>query len=172
VANVLQRLEMVLRIKTEIKRYINELGTEGRLISMQLEELVSRIDEEELWLIKDYCREAVDDKVKEVRKELRKLSNDELLASHHIIRILGYPHTSNVIDEPISPSGYRMLHKIPRLPSMIISNLVERFSFLPHVIMATIEELDEVDGIGEVRARAIKEGLKRIQEQVFIDRHI
>jgi len=95
-----------------------------------------------------------------------------LLDSHQIIRILGYPHASNVIDEPIAPRGYRLLHKIPRLPSVIISNLVERFSYLPQIVMASIEELDEVDGIGEVRARAIKEGLKRIQEQVFIDRHI
>jgi diadenylate cyclase len=65
-----------------------------------------------------------------------------------------------------------MLHKLPRLPAIIIQNLVERFERLPHMVMATIEELDEVDGIGEVRARAIKEGLKRIQEQLFIDRHI
>jgi diadenylate cyclase len=39
-------------------------------------------------------------------------------------------------------------------------------------MMATIDELDDVEGIGDVRARTIKEGLKRIQEQVFIDRHI
>lgn len=172
VANVIQRLEMVLRIKSEIKRYINELGTEGRLISMQLEELVSRIDEEEIWLIRDYSRDPSEEKVREIRHQLRKLSSDELLDHHQITRILGYPHTNNIGDEPISPRGYRVLHKIPRLPSMIISNLIERFQFLPHIIMATIEELDEVDGIGEVRARAIKEGLKRIQEQVFIDRHI
>jgi len=65
-----------------------------------------------------------------------------------------------------------MLSKIPRLPSVIIHNLVEQFGSLPHIMLATIEELDEVDGIGEVRARTIKEGLKRIQEQVFIDRQI
>ncbi|MNJ00206.1 DNA integrity scanning protein DisA [compost metagenome] len=72
----------------------------------------------------------------------------------------------------IAPRGYRVLNKIPRLPNVIIHNLVERFHQLPNVLMASIEELDEVDGIGEVRARAIKEGLKRLQEQVFIDRQI
>lgn len=172
VANVIQRLEMVLRIKSEIKRYINELGTEGRLISMQLDELVSRIDEEEIWLIRDYCREDSEEKVNEIRHSIRKLSSEELLDHQQITRILGYPQTHNIGDEPISPRGYRVLHKIPRLPSVIISNLIERFQYLPHIIVASIEELDEVDGIGEVRARAIKEGLKRIQEQVFIDRHI
>jgi len=43
---------------------------------------------------------------------------------------------------------------------------------LSTILNASIEELDEVDGIGEVRARAIQDGLRRLREQVFIDRHI
>lgn len=172
VSNVIQRLEMVLRVKDEIKNYINELGSEGRLVSMQMEELVARIDEEAILLIKDYCREPDDDKINEIRKALKNLTNDELLEAHFIIKILGYPHTNTIMEEPISPRGYRILSKIPRLPSLIIQNLVEKFGELPYILLATIEELDEVDGIGEVRARAIKEGLKRIQKQVLVDRHI
>lgn len=172
VSNVVQRVEMVLRIRSEIKNYINELGTEGRLISMQLEELVANIDQETFLLLRDYCKDASVDHVKETKRNLKRLSSDELLEAQNIIRILGYPNTNTVMDEPISPRGYRMLGKIPRLPSVIISNLVERFECLPHILLASIEELDEVDGIGEVRASAIKEGLKRIREQVFIDRQI
>ncbi|MNP14285.1 DNA integrity scanning protein DisA [compost metagenome] len=65
-----------------------------------------------------------------------------------------------------------MLNKIPRLPNIIINNLLERFEQLPQIMTATVEELDEVDGIGEVRAKNIKEGLNRLQEQVFIDRQV
>jgi diadenylate cyclase len=172
VTNVLQRIEMVLRIKNEIKRYINELGTEGRLISMQLEELVSNIEHEALLVIKDYCRDLTDEKMKEVRASLIRPFTDDMLDHQYIARLLGYPSSYNMSEESLAPRGYRVLHKIPRLPSVIINNLVEKFERLPHMMMATIEELDEVDGIGEVRARAIKEGLKRIQSQVFIDRHI
>lgn len=172
VINVVQRIEMVLRIKMEIKRYINELGIEGRLISMQLEELVSNTEEDAWLLLKDYIRDGSDEKVREMIAQLKKCTADELLDAHHLIRLLGYPTTSTTQEEPISPRGYRVLSKIPRLPNIIIQNLVEGFHILPHVIMATIEQLDEVDGIGEVRARTIKEGLKRIQEQVFIDRQI
>ncbi|BFT75863.1 DNA integrity scanning diadenylate cyclase DisA [Paenibacillus sp. P36] len=172
VTNVIARFEMVLRIKAEINRYINELGNEGRLISMQLEELVGNAELEARLLVKDYVRELSEDRVKEMQAGLKRLSSDELLEPHQIIRLLGYPHTNSIVEEPVSPRGFRVLGKIPRLPSIIIANLVEKFGYLPHMMMATIEELDEVDGIGEVRARAIKEGLKRIQEQVFIDRHI
>ncbi|MCR8846679.1 DNA integrity scanning diadenylate cyclase DisA [Paenibacillus sp. SC116] len=172
VVNVMQRTEMVLRIKLEIKRYINELGTEGRLISMQLEELVSNTEDDAWLLLKDYARDNSDEKIKEILNQLKKCTADELLDTNYLIRLLGYPVTSAAQDESISPRGYRVLNKIPRLPNVIITNLVDNFTTLPHVLSATIEELDEVDGIGEVRARNIKEGLKRIQEQVFIDRQI
>jgi diadenylate cyclase len=172
VTNVIQRVEMVLRIKSEIKRYINELGTEGRLISMQLEELVGNTEQEALLLIKDYVREQHEDKFKEIMQSFRRLATDEMLDHYHIARLLGYPSAPNSTEETVSPRGYRVLHKIPRLPSVIIQNLVERFQELPQLMTATIDDLDEVDGIGEVRARTIKEGLKRIQDQVLIDRHI
>lgn len=171
VSLVIHRIEMVLRIKAEINRFINELGTEGRLISMQLEELVSNVEEETHLLIKDYCKD-LDCDPYSVLAELKKLSADDLLENNTIVRLLGYTGNINIQEETVSPRGYRILNKIPRLPSSIVNNLVEQFSDLPQVMMATIEELDEVDGIGEVRARAIKDGLMRIQEQMFIDRHI
>ncbi|BCU80361.1 DNA integrity scanning protein DisA [Polycladomyces abyssicola] len=172
VAMVIQRIEMVLRIKSEIQTYINELGTEGRLISMQLEELVANVEDEAYRLIKDYCYDPRKISPEDVLKELKELSADELLEHSNIVRILGYPSNINIQEEAVSPRGYRILNKIPRLPAPIIQKLIDKFGSLPRVMMATIEELDEVEGIGDVRARAIKEGLKRIQEQVFIDRHI
>lgn len=172
VAHTIQRVEMVLRVKMEIKRYVNELGTEGRLISMQMDELVDGVEEDAWYLLKDYAKDNSDEKLKEIRHGLKKLNAEEMLEAAPILRLLGYSHTNSMAEEVVSPCGYRLLNKIPRLPLVIMNNLVERFGRLPHILMATIEELDEVDGIGEVRARAIKEGMKRIQEQMFIDRQI
>lgn len=172
VVNVIQRVEMVLRIKTEIKRYINELGSEGRLISMQMDELVSNMEVEAWLLYKDYAPDDDDEKIRETIAALKRISDDDLLDVNQIVRLLGYPLSTSVMEDSISPRGYRVLNKIPRLPNVIIHNLVERFENLPAIMRASIEELDEVDGIGEVRARNIKTGLKRLQEQVFIDRQI
>ncbi|HEU4962501.1 MAG TPA: DNA integrity scanning diadenylate cyclase DisA [Bacilli bacterium] len=172
VALVIQRIEMVLRIKAEIRRYITELGTEGRLISMQLEELVSKVDEEAYLLVKDYCKEHLDSTPHQILTELHSLTSDELLESASLVRVLGYSGNHNITEEPVSSRGYRVLNKIHRLPQPVIENLVATFGSLSNVLAATIDELDDVEGIGEVRARAIKDGLKRISEQVFIDRHI
>ncbi|WP_438348943.1 DNA integrity scanning diadenylate cyclase DisA [Paenibacillus sp. FA6] len=172
VVSVVQRVERVVRIKMEIKRYITELGNEGRLISMQLEELVSNMEVEAWLLYRDYARVDKEEKIREIIAGLKRATDDELLDMHYIARLLGYSASSVTSEEAVVPRGYRVLNKIPRLPNVIINNLLERFEQLPQIMTATIEELDEVDGIGEVRAKNIKEGLNRLQEQVFIDRQV
>ncbi|MDQ0190377.1 DNA integrity scanning protein DisA [Alicyclobacillus cycloheptanicus] len=169
---VLQRFEMVLRIKSEIRRYITELGSEGRLISMQLEELVSRVDEEAYLLVKDYAIFEPDETPHQLLSAIHDLGNEELIDGQVLARILGYHAAANIEDEIVSSRGYRLLNKIARLPQPVIENIVEHFETLNNVLAASIEQLDAVEGIGVVRAKAIRDGLKRIQEQVFIDRHI
>ncbi|QFT87161.1 DNA integrity scanning protein DisA [Bacillus sp. THAF10] len=167
---VVHRIEMVLRIKNEIISYINELGTEGRLIRLQMTELLAHIEEEAILLIKDYCADKDMDAFL-ILKRLQDMANTDLLDDAVILKMLGYSGFMNQ-DEMVLPRGYRVLHKIPRLPPLVIENLVCQFQKLKHILTATVEELDEVDGIGEVRARKIKEGLKRIQDQLLIDRQM
>jgi diadenylate cyclase len=171
VTQVIHRIEMVLRIKNEIIKYVNELGVEGRLIRIQMEELVSNIEEEALLLIKDYMKDINSDPFA-ILRQLNKLSSEELFDESVIMKLLGFSAGMNVQDETIHPRGYRILAKIPRLPAVIIENLTGAFENLPQILRASIDELDEVEGIGEIRARKVKEGLKRIQEQLFVDRHI
>jgi diadenylate cyclase len=171
VTQVIHRVEMVLRIKSEILSYVNELGNEGRLISMQLEELVSNIEKDAGLLIKDYVKDPSHDE-ETILNQLKKLSSDELLDNQIIVKLLGYPKNVNIAEHTIIPRGYRILHKIPRIPILVVENLVEKFDNITQIMRATIEELDEVEGIGGARARKIKAGLTRIQEQLFIDRHI
>jgi diadenylate cyclase len=171
VSQVIHRVEMVLRIKSEILNYVNELGNEGRLISMQLEELVSNIEKEASLLIKDYVKDHHQDE-QLILKQLKKLSNDGLLDDQVIVRLLGFSKNMNLSEQTITPRGYRILHKIPRIPPIVVENLIEKFEDITQIMRASIEELDEVDGIGEARAKKINEGLNRIQEQLFIDRHI
>ncbi len=175
VVTVIKRAEMVLKIKNEIERYILELGNEGRLIKMQLEELVMNVDEENKLLIKDYISE---EKLKEgvaaedIIKELDELNKDDMLSTREIRNILGHGGNVNSLDLLIDPRGYRILRKIPRLPMPVIENLVDEFGDLNEINVASLDELDEVEGVGEVRAQAIKDGLRRLRDQVLLDRHI
>jgi diadenylate cyclase len=169
---VVQRTEMVRRIVAEIDRYIWELGTEGRLVSMQLEELVANVAEEGALIIRDYLAAGETRAVDAVRDLMGGWESEDLLDLAGIARILGLGTTPSALENPVSPRGYRILRKIPRLPMPVIENLVNHFGTLQRVLRASIEELDEVEGIGEVRARAIKEGLRRLREQAMLERHM
>lgn len=169
VVTAIQRTEMVMRIVEEIERYIVELGNEGRLISMQLYELVRSIEQDGILLLRDYCKDNLE--FNGLYKQIQKLSSEELLDLDDIGKILGYDGMP-LVDTLISPRGYRIVSKIPRIPSNVIENLVKHFKELKNIIEADKESLDKVEGIGEARARAIRNGLRRIKEQVELNKQL
>lgn len=169
VVTAVQRTEMVMRIVEEINMYILELGNEGRLISMQLNELIKHIEQDGILLIRDYCNDELE--YSDVYEHIQKLNSAELVDLDAIARTLGYGAIP-LIDTLISPKGYRILSKVPRIPSNVIDNLIKEFRELSNVIEADIEDLDKVEGIGEARATAIKNGLKRIKEQISLKKEI
>ncbi|SDJ09693.1 DNA integrity scanning diadenylate cyclase DisA [Natribacillus halophilus] len=168
VLQVLHRVEMVLRVKRELITYVHELGNEGRLITMQLNELLTNVEKEAFLLLKDYVNTEKTDASKAFH-DLQVLSEKKSLNDETILRLLG---TNEHEDHILSPRGYRLLHRIPRLPSAIIENIVDYFGTLDSFNPASLEDFDRVEGIGETRAKLVKEGLERVQEQMFIDRHI
>ena len=170
VLQVFHRYIMVLRIKAELLSYLNELGTEGRLIRLQMNEILADIETEGKWLIKDYTANK-DEKPKEVISRLQELSMQEKLDESALMKVLGYQGYIH-LDEPVHARGYRILHKIPRLPALIIDNLVNQFGSFKEIMKATVKELDDVEGIGEVRANKIREGLRILKNQLVTNRRM
>lgn len=164
VLTVIQRTEMVLRIENEIDMYISELGNEGRLISMQLNELIRNVEQDGILVIRDYCQSSMN--YDEINKQIQQISDEGILEVDQISKALGYVGLP-LADTLISPRGYRMLSKIPRIPNTIIENLIRNFKSLRSVMEASYEELDKVEGIGEARAKTIRNGLHRIKEQIL-----
>lgn len=172
VTKVLQRTEMVMRVVVEIEKYIIELGNEGRLIEMQLEELTGDTEVDGINVIRDYYIHLEERNHKDVNEDIQKLNSDDLLELTIIGKILGFDNGTDALDEQVHPKGYRILNKIPRIPFSVLENVIEEFHTLQGVLNASISDLDEVDGIGEIRAKSIKDGLRRFQEQSIVDRHI
>jgi len=171
VAKARQRTEMILRVLKEIDKYTSELGVEGRLITMQAEELAVNVREDGMLLIQDYITGGQERATIKTIEMIGSWPAEDLLNLPMIARALGYTDSDRILDQHVSPRGYRLLNKIPRLPLPVIDKLLKKMGSLDRVLSATIEELDEVEGIGEVRARSIKEGLRRYQEQLNLERY-
>ena len=169
VITCIQRAEMVMTVVEEVKRFIYELGEDGRLVKMQLEELIGDLEAEELLIIKDYIATGKRREACKILNEIRALESTEIMGTQIIAKLLGYENFEKYEEIAVYPKGYRILNKIPKLPNNIVDNLVKSFKSFQHILLASTEALDRVDGIGEVRARSIKQSLKRMQEQFVFD---
>jgi diadenylate cyclase len=172
VLTVLQRAELVTRMAVEIERYIVELGTEGRLIEMQLDETMVGVAADKTALVHDYVEHDTDQSYATAVDQLGRLPHHDLLDFGRLAELLGHDRKLNTLDYPVSPRGIRILGRIPRLPKLVVQRIVGEFGGLEELLAATDGELETVDGVGEIRAKDIREGLRRQQEINLVDRYL
>jgi diadenylate cyclase len=172
---VIQRLEMVRTIASEIAGYVVELGTDGRLLALQLDELMAGVEQERELIVRDYMppptgrrkRDAGD-----VLAELDAITATDLLDLATIARMIGFGSSADVLDQAVSPRGYRLLARVPRLPPAVVDRLIEHFVSLQKLLAASIDDLQTVEGVGETRARSVREGLSRLAESSILERYV
>jgi diadenylate cyclase len=171
VVTMLQITEMVLRIAGEIESDLVELGTDGRLVQLQLEEIVAGVEDERRLVVKDYFHGDGAFSLESTVAGLADLDTEDLLDLRLVVDVLHLPVGLADLEAPLQPKGYRLLSRIPRLPSAIISNIVESFGDLSMILRANVSDLDEVDGVGATRAQAIKDGLSKLTSSSILDRY-
>src|SRR5665811_546550 len=153
----LQRVELVTRMAVEIERYIVELGTEGRLIEMQLDETMVGVSADKAALVHDYLVEDNDEAFATAFDQLVRLPHQDLLDFGRLAELLGHDRKVNTLDYLVSPRGIRILGRIPRLPRLVVSQIVSEFGGLDELLASSDAELEGVEGVGEIRAKDIHE---------------
>jgi diadenylate cyclase len=178
IAVVAQRMEMVRRIAEEIAGYVLELGADGRLLSLQLDELVAGVEPDRRLLVRDYAvvgdRDDLD-VVEGCLVALEELDATELLDPIAIAAVLGHAPRSgepDLLERPASPRGHRLLARVPRLPGPVVQRLIDHFGGLPALLSASLDDLLAVEGVGEARARNVREALSRLAESSILDRYV
>lgn len=173
VVAVSQRVEMVRRIASEIEGYVVELGTDGRLLSLQLDELMAGVEIDRELVCHDYVPMGKKSRaVEDVLIDLGLLTPEELLDLTTIAKVLGFPAGADAMEAALSPRGYRLLAKVPRLPRLVVDRLVDHFGALQKLLTASIDDLQAVEGVGESRAKTVREGLSRLAESSILERYV
>src|SRR5947209_17537283 len=169
---VLQRAEMITRMAARIMRDCIELGTEGRLIRLQLEEFVGDVPGERDAIVRDYHVLGPGDDATTALAALSGVSYQGLLEFARLAEVLGYERGVNPLDQAVVPRGYRILSHLPRVPEPLVRRVASDLGSLDAVVRASQRELESVEGVGTVRAREIREGLRRLQEHNLVDRYL
>jgi diadenylate cyclase len=170
VVEVLQRTEMVIRISTEIDRNLVELGSDGRLVRLQVEELMVGVEDDRRLLIKDYLQEDESFRIDEAIEALAGLDDEALFDDDLLAKTLRLAGPSFDLDTTLEPKGYRLLSKLPRVNEPVVDNVIGQFGTLGRVLRATASELEAVEGVGPGRAKALKEGTGRLAQSSILDR--
>src|SRR5918911_2139 len=169
---VLQRAEMTTRMAAEIERDCVELGSEGRLIRMQLTELVGEVPRERASVVYDYHADGFGPRAELALEALHAVPYSQLLDFERLAELLGYPRDVNPLDHSVTPRGFRVLSHIPRLPEQIVKQVSRDMSGLDSIVRASQRDLEAITGVGPARAREIREGLRRLQEHNLVDRYL
>lgn len=171
VVSVLQRAEMVRRISEEIEGYLVELGTDGRLLLLQLDELMGGVEDNRRLVIMDYLHEGRSWHLDQAMEQLASLSTEDLLDLTRVAEILRLSADAGRLDATLAPRGHRLLSKIPRLPPGLADQVVAHFASLHKVMRASQADLAAIPGVGEASARTVKDGLSRLAETSILDRY-
>jgi diadenylate cyclase len=169
---VLQRAEMTTRMAAEIERDCVELGAEARLIQMQLHELVGDVPAERALVVHDYHADGAGPRAELALEGLHALPYRQLLASDRLAELLGFPREINPLDHSVAPRGFRILSRVPRLPEAVVKKVVNGLGDLDSIVRASQRDLEGISGVGAVRAREIREGLRRLQEHNLVERYL
>jgi diadenylate cyclase len=169
---VLQRAEMTARMAERLERDCVELGAEGRLIRLQLDEIIGDVPVERDAIVRDYHSAGAGAEATAALEKLHALRYQDLIEFERLIELLGYERGTNPLDFSVSPRGYRVLSHIPRVPEGVIRRVVDDFGSLETVVRASQRDLEGVEGVGSVRAREIRAGLRRLQEHNLVDRYL
>lgn len=168
---VTQRHEMVRRIRAEVDAQLLMLGSEGRLLALQVHELIQGVDTSRRLLIRDYLTPTLYRKKRGVDRALESLeARPDLVDLTTIAAALGYPDSPEALEASVTPRGFRLVARIPRLPEVITDRIVGHFGTLPRLLAASTEDLQRVEGVGETRARSVRDGLSRLAEASILER--
>jgi len=166
VASVIQRIQMLITVSREVDRYIYELGTEGRLIEMQKNELMADVVFNCVDLIKDYLDSSKELEIRDIKDKILMQKSEKIATFDQIIKLLGYSKQKASADKVITPKGYRILSKALKLPQSMYEILISRFNNLQGILMAKNEDLSSIDGLDIKKAVSLIESLNTLKESI------
>ena len=133
----LQRAEMTTRIRREIERNVVELGVEGRLIKLQLDELSEWVPGNEEAMVRDYHVPEVTGGHEQALRGCVRSPTAACWSSRTWPRCSATRARSTRSTTRSTPRGYRVLSNVPRLPEAVITHVVEHFAGLDSFMRAS-----------------------------------
>src|SRR5215211_7525784 len=111
------------------------------------------VEDERRLVLGDYFQEDESWDLDEALRVLASMETKELLDLKSSATRLHLPGDAVDLDAGLSPRGLRLLSKVPRLAEGVADGIVAQFGSLQKLLRASVEDLEQVEGVDESRAR-------------------
>lgn len=148
---VIQRAALVLRHVDELESIAVELGAEAPLVRLQATDVADGVPELADLAVADYLPRKPR-RGSSVLARLAEIPTEDLYHTARVGELLGLVP----LDAEVSPRGVRALAAVPRIPDVVGDRIQKRFGTLKRLRSASVEELDQIDGVGPKRAARIR----------------
>lgn len=159
VVTVVQRAELVDRLGSVIRDRTRTLGDEGRIATLQLNDLLAGVVSTEELVLQDYIKPLRSGSVPRAVERLEDLSDPDLDDASRVAKELGFSD----LDDPAEPRGHRLLSLVGRLPDSVREDIVRHFGSVTRLLRASEEQLIAVEGVGETRAKQLLNFFHRLE---------
>lgn len=159
VVTLVQRAELVERLGRQVSSRALTLGDEGRIVTLQLNDLLSGVDHTLRLVLQDYLKPLRKGSVDRAVEKLTELTGSDLEDPARVARELGFPD----LDELATARGHRILAQVGRLPDSVREDIVRHFGSVSKMLGASEERLLSVEGVGDTRAAQLRSFFDRLQ---------
>lgn len=159
VVTVVQRSELVQRLGAVIRDRTRTLGDEGRIATLQLNDLLAGVSDVQELVLADYIKPLRSGSVDRAVERLSELSGSELEDPTRVAKELGFSD----LDDPADARGHRLLSQVGRLPDGVREDIVRYFGSVDRILKASESQLIDVEGVGDTRAKQLMSFFHRLE---------
>lgn len=148
---------LLFNMDNRIRKYILELGVEGKMLELQYKEIMLGFKNLFINFVKDYIPIELEKTIKaeKIYEKITTIEDDNFTDDNNIARMLGYDMKKYVLEDNISPRGYRLLGSVDKLSKKDIESIISKFDSIEQIFESSEQELMKIKGINKTKAYQI-----------------
>ncbi len=160
VATILNYFETLMTAADEIDRIVDQLGTEGRTVEMQREQLVGDMASEYLLMIRDYARDSSEENAEAIRAVLHAADPGQWRSPKRVAKALGYDDLRE--DSVMVPLGLRTLNRVSVVREGMADKIVDEYGNLRELMDDIEQNPSRLDELGVKNPGILADSLYRM----------
>ncbi len=161
ITDIFSSFEIMEQAKVELRNSIIKLGTQGKIVQMQLEQLAGASMETEYNLmIRDYAAVATEENAARIRDEFAAMSAQDLTNPSKVAAVLGYEDLDE--DSVMSPLGLRTLSRVSVVRDGVAERIVDEYGSLQDLMDDMKKNPDRLGNFGVNNPAILADSLARM----------